>query len=66
MNVLRNTCPHPGAVHTKGRSSPISDKYSAKKSKDQRNLSAFFMYAHEGNQTADAQVTKTHRLTGSS
>ena len=31
------TCPHPGAEHTKGRSSPMSHKYPAKE-KEQDNV----------------------------
>lgn len=61
MNALRNTCPHPGAVHTKGRSSPIADKCSAKQRKEWCNFISFLkkkIYAHVGNHTADAQVTK--------
>lgn len=29
-----HTCPHPGALHTKGRSSPISDNCSARKKEE--------------------------------
>lgn len=32
-NKQTHTCPHPGALHTKGRSSPISDKCSERKRK---------------------------------
>ncbi len=42
INALRTrTCPHPGAVHTKGRSSPISEKCSAKERKTEQPVISF-------------------------